>query len=290
MLAIIPYRVDVPQERFPIANYLIIASCIIMFFVSWSNPKQLLEPFVLNSFSITKMIGSCWLHADLLHLLGNMIFLLVFGNAVCAKLGNIIYPIIYIAICIIAGTVYMLIDGSPVIGASGVINGIVGMYVVWFALNEISCFVWVLFILKSISVDSFWVIIVFVCFDLYGIISDGQGIAYMAHLTGFITGFGIAVFLLKSGHVTMTRYESSLLDILGIPIEHRQSSSDEISTNDTQPDKKPLFGKKKKSKVDQIVIYCQCGKKLRFELEHAGKMTKCPDCSSLIRIPNAVEL
>lgn len=85
---IIPYRVDVPTERHPVANWGILALTVLSFgaLLAWTEP--LVEALVLINWSPLRMIGHLLLHAGLLHLVGNLIFLWVFGNAVCAKVGN----------------------------------------------------------------------------------------------------------------------------------------------------------------------------------------------------------
>jgi membrane associated rhomboid family serine protease len=157
-------------------------------------------------------------HSSLLHLLGNMLFLWVFGNAVCAKVGNLAYPFIYFGLGLAAGPTAHLIDPRPAVGASGAINGIVGMFVVWYLLNDVSCWYayWILAggDVGSFSVSSFWLILLWLAFDVCGLIWGGSEIAYLGHLAGFAAGFVLAVGLLLLRLVEMDRGERSLLDVL----------------------------------------------------------------------------
>lgn len=93
-------------------------------------------PFVLDGWSPAGLADHMLIHAHLFHLIGNLVFLWVFGNAICANTNNVIYPILYIAFGVLAAVVHNVLDGSPVIGASGAINGIVGMATALYPTNR----------------------------------------------------------------------------------------------------------------------------------------------------------
>ena len=130
MFLIIPRKVSVPFERWPVANFAIIGLIILAFFalrgtisgyevLFWelAPPKWTLEDFFLHM----------WIHAGWIHLIGNLVSLWVFGNAVCAKVGNVAYPFMYVGLGLAAIVSHILISGEPAVGASGAISGIVGM-------------------------------------------------------------------------------------------------------------------------------------------------------------------
>ena len=94
---LIPYKVDVPMERLPIANWVALALIVAMFPLQVALGEGVLA-FVLNGWALSGLFGHMWLHAGIVHALGNMIFLWVFGNAVCAKVGNWAYLPIYVAL------------------------------------------------------------------------------------------------------------------------------------------------------------------------------------------------
>ncbi len=209
---IIPYHVDVPMARVPVANFAIIGVTCVAHFVFLANDVEITgrlasEPWVLWG-------GHLLIHGDFFHLIGNMIFLWVFGNAVCAKVGNAVYPAVYYALGIAAALTHMLIDGRPGIGASGAINGIVGMFLVWYALNEISCFCLFGVYFGTIAVSSFWMILLWFAFDILGAAMGGDMIGYWAHLGGFGAGIIMAALLMSLGAVQMEPDERSLFDIL----------------------------------------------------------------------------
>ena len=168
---------------------------------------------LLNGWSVRGLLGYMWLHGGFWHLIGNMWFLLVFGNAVCAKIGNLRFLLMYILFGTSAGIVHLLFSGGPALGASGAINGVVGMYLVLFPENGITCYFWFLLIfLKSFVVRSCWMILFWLLWDIVGIFCGaGAGVAYFAHLGGFAAGFGIALLMCIKGWLAMERSEKSLL-------------------------------------------------------------------------------
>ncbi|MCI0356560.1 MAG: rhomboid family intramembrane serine protease [Acidobacteria bacterium] len=209
---IIPYHVDVPMARVPFANFGLIAItclCFLLFTISGYDltEKDVADPWLVGG-------GHMLLHGNLVHLLGNMIFLWVFGNAVCAKVGNFVYPVVYFGLGFVAMAVHLAIDGRPGIGASGAINGIVGMFVVWYALNEISCFCFFFYYTGTFSLSSFWMILMWFLFDIWGALRGPGPVAYFAHLGGFAAGVLLACLLLATGLVRMAPGERSLLAIL----------------------------------------------------------------------------
>ena len=99
-----------------------------------------IRPYILDGFALKGLFGYMWLHGGILHLLGNMLFLWIFGNAVCAKIGNLRYIPAYLGLGIVAGISHLIFTGGSSLGASGAINGIVGMFLVFFPQNEITCY------------------------------------------------------------------------------------------------------------------------------------------------------
>jgi len=177
-----------------------------------------IRPFILNGWSITGLFGHVWLHGGILHIVGNMLFLWIFGNAVCSKIGNIIYLPVYLLLGLIAGISHMLFTGGDVIGASGAINGIVGMYLIFFPINEITCYFLMIFLLrpvvKEFSLSSYWMILFWLAFDILGAMQGGGRVAYFAHLGGFAGGAILAILMLTFKLVKMEPDEKSLLQII----------------------------------------------------------------------------
>jgi membrane associated rhomboid family serine protease len=184
-----------------------------------------LEGWILHGWNPQGLIGHMWLHAGILHLLGNMLFLWLFGNAVCAKVGNKWFPLMYLFFGFVAALAHIMFSGEPMLGASGAINGVVGMFLVFFPENEVNC-IWILFFpyMRRISVSSYWMILLWFVFDIWGAMTGGGNTAYFAHLGGFAAGVVLAVFLLERKWVTMEDYEKSLLQLVGL---HKTKGIDE---------------------------------------------------------------
>jgi len=162
-------------------------------------------------------IGHLLVHADLMHLVGNMLFLWVFGNAVCAKVGNGVYPLVYFGLGVLAGGVSYAIDPRPAVGASGAINGIVGMFVVWYLMNDLSCWYGYWFFgvadVGEFALSSYWMVLLWLIFDIWGLFWGTGNVGYLAHVVGFLGGLGLGVLLLQSGIVEMEKGERSLLQV-----------------------------------------------------------------------------
>jgi len=152
--------------------------------------------------SVWSLLTSLFLHAGWWHLLGNMLFLWIFGANVEARLGRLGYLAIYLATGIAATLLYaafQLDSSAPLIGASGAISGVLGCYFWWFPQNRVRVLV-VLFVFIDVwRVPARIVLAVFVVVDnllpLLAGGAGGEGVAYGAHLGGFVAGLGAAAAL-----------------------------------------------------------------------------------------------
>lgn len=192
---IIPYKVDVFVRRQPISNYLIIVLTAIVFALQPTCPK-LFARVVCRGWSIGGLGGYMCMHLGTLHIVGNMLFLWVFGNPVCAKLGNVFYSLIYIALGIAAAIVHLIFDGRAVIGASGAINGVIGIYLVLWPLNYVKCLFIFIFV-KRIRIAGLWVILWWFILNVLGAATGYTARAYFAHIGGFLSGIILAVILVR---------------------------------------------------------------------------------------------
>jgi membrane associated rhomboid family serine protease len=231
---LIPYHADVPMSRRPWMNWVIIGVTYIVSVylltrppektrvmvggeeVVLREPSKAVEPFILGGEHKSGWVLHVFAHADAFHLLGNMLFLWVFGNAVCAKVGNLAYPFVYLGLGLAAAGVHALAHGGRALGASGAINGVIGMYVVWYALNEVSCVYYFFRAGGTINVSGYWLVLLWLAFDIWGAVRGGEPVAYAAHLGGFFAGFGLAWILLGTGLVKLKEGERSLAAVFEI--------------------------------------------------------------------------
>ena len=144
--------------------------------------------------SVLALFSSMFLHGSWLHLLGNMLFLWIYGDNVEHAMGRLPYLGAYLASGLIAAAGYGLLvaagEGStPMVGASGAISGVLGFYFVWFPRNRVRLLLFPLFFLVW-RVPARLVIGFFVIVDnLLPFLTQRQsGVAYGAHLGGFVAG------------------------------------------------------------------------------------------------------
>lgn len=202
------------MERWPISNFVIIALTCLTFIGQHYVDPQVLKLFVLDGWNPLGLLGNVFLHGGIGHLVGNMVFLWVFGNAVCAKLGNGRYLAVYFGFEFISSLVHLLFDGRPAIGASGAINGIIGMFLIFYPLNSVTMLL--IFIIRyfTFTISSIYLICFWFVFDVWGALSGGGFIAYFSHLGGFAGGVALACWLLKKEIIQPAETELTLLQFI----------------------------------------------------------------------------
>ncbi|MCE5187158.1 MAG: rhomboid family intramembrane serine protease [Planctomycetaceae bacterium] len=288
---IIPYGVDVPLDRRPVMNWLLIAATVGAFALQITAPdEESVNAYVLDGWRIQGLFGHMFLHGGVVHLAGNMLFLWVFGNAVCSKVGNLLYVPVYLLFGLLAASTHLLFDSDPAVGASGAINGIVGMFLVFFPLNDINCLWLISIYARTFSVSSYYMILFWLFFDILGAVLGGGGVAYFAHLGGFAAGVGLGILLCHIGWVKMEDDERSLVRIWQ---EWRQDRADEKlqkqavkaveQAKETKPARTPVAIVQRPV---TIRFLCQCGQRIKVPADLAGKTGKCPNCRQRIVIPS----
>ncbi|MFI5386566.1 MAG: rhomboid family intramembrane serine protease [Fimbriimonadales bacterium] len=139
------------------------------------------------TFALVTILTSMFMHANLVHIVGNMLFLLVFGPAIEAALGSPKYALYYLAWGVVAAGAHIFVNPHspiPVLGASGAIGGVLGAYFLLFPGNRIEIFVPLLaFLTFEVSA---WVLLGL--WFIYQIAAPQQGVANWAHIGGFLAG------------------------------------------------------------------------------------------------------
>ncbi len=216
MRMLVPYRVNTLTCRSPWANLTILVLCIVAFFCEMSDGfnEEWADRLILADWSPLAFIGYQFLHADWGHLIGNMIYLWVFGNALSGVMHDLDFVLAYLGCGVFAGAIHLLIDGTPVIGASGAISGLLGMYLAIYPKNEIACFYW-FFRLGSFELRGYILIIAWFLWDVITAIRGESVIAAWAHVGGTVAGFFVGLLLLKLGRVYRGEYENpTVLELL----------------------------------------------------------------------------
>ena len=135
-----------------------------------------------------------------MHLIGNMVYLWVFGDNVEDRWGHLKFLIIYL-ICGIAASlahiVFNLNSSIPSLGASGAISGVLGAYIVMFPRNRIRVFMGRgIAVLPAYVVLGFWILLQFINqLGQMGRTTESAGVAYWAHIGGFIAGIVFALIM-----------------------------------------------------------------------------------------------
>lgn len=215
----VPYEIETLLDRRPWANWIMIALCVAVSLAFWSGsiPDDVLNELVLQRARPTQILGHMFLHAGVFHLLGNMVFLWVFGNAVCSNTSNRLYLLLFFSCGIASALVHLAMDGNPALGASGAINGIIGIVLAVYPLNRVSVF-WTIFLHGgTFSMRAYGLIIVWFLFDLWGAVARSGGVAYWAHMGGLLFGFVLGLALLKLRLIETTQWDNpTMLDLCGL--------------------------------------------------------------------------
>jgi membrane associated rhomboid family serine protease len=146
------------------------------------------------------LITYAFFHGDFWHLLGNMLFLWVFGDNVEDSLGHVRYFIFYCLCAVGAGLAFYIsvpTSESPLIGASGAIAGVVAAYLVLHPHAKI----WILIFARiPIRISALWVLGFWLAYQIYGIVTSGESeVAWWSHIGGFVTGAILVLFLKRRG-------------------------------------------------------------------------------------------
>jgi membrane associated rhomboid family serine protease len=232
--SMIPLKDYIPTRNFPIISVLIIILNVAVFamdritghyipfahessrglitnyqFIGGITMHYALVPSMVTKHFITALptfFTSMFLHGNWLHIGSNMLYLWIFGNNVEDVLGRFRYLLFYLT-CGLIAAVAQIISGPtssiPIVGASGAIAGVMGAYLLLFPHSRILTLVPIFFFfaffkLPAIVIIGYWVLIQFINASLLGggSMLRGGGVAYFAHIGGFLAGI---VWVLFSG-------------------------------------------------------------------------------------------
>jgi membrane associated rhomboid family serine protease len=153
------------------------------------------------------LLSSMFMHGDLLHLGGNMVFLWVFGDNVEHRAGKILFLAAYLGAGLVGSLAQIWSDtGSPIptLGASGAISGVLGAYLVLFPGNRVTVFMF-RFLTQVPALVAIGIWIAFQVFASFATPAGVGGVAYLAHIGGFAAGV-VAGLLFRALPVRRPRY------------------------------------------------------------------------------------
>lgn len=204
------------RTRIPYVNLSLIALNALAFFAELgAHSQDALETFVRHWSAIPvdytahaglggpaplTLVTSMFLHAGWAHLIGNMVYLAIFGDNVESTLGHVRYLLFYLA-CGIAGALAHIVTSPhstvPTLGASAAISGVLAAYVLYFPGNRV--LVWFAFrviAVPALLVIGLWAVMQFIS-GAGALVrtAEGGGIAYVAHVGGFLCGLALAALL-----------------------------------------------------------------------------------------------
>jgi len=213
---ILPIRTSIRPRRTPYTNYVLIAVNALIFLLEYhQNPatgKLEFQPWV-QQFMLTATRPQLWqfvsyafLHGGLMHIIGNMFFLYLFGNNVNDKLGHIGYLCFYLAGAVFSGIGHTLVSGANVLGASGAVAAITGAYLVLFPQTLITVLYW-LFFIGTIEVPALYFIVFKMIIIDNVIIRYTPYVAYDAHLAGYAFGIAAMTGMLAAGLISTSSFD-----------------------------------------------------------------------------------
>jgi membrane associated rhomboid family serine protease len=203
---IFPVGTDIRLRRRPVANYVIIALNVLVFvftdYLGGEVGERLKALYALDAAwpALPQYLTYQFIHGDVLHLAGNMLFLWIFGNAVCDRMGSLPYTLFYLAGGVFAGFGFTAGAQNPIVGASGAIAAVTTAFLALFPRVHITLLVWMFFIftfqVPAVILIVFkiilWDNIVAPSFDQ----SAASNVAHSAHLAGYAFGFAFALGML----------------------------------------------------------------------------------------------
>ena len=225
----IPLRDTTRSDSFPVVNTILIISNVIVFLYELSLGQGFnhfifqhgLIPGSLLSSTNTEIVErfspfftSLFIHGGFLHLLGNILFLYIFGDNVEDKMGHFKYLVFYI-ICGFSAAIFQTLTNIhspiPMIGASGAISGVLGAYLIFFPKSRILTLLPIFFFIQLIHIPAAVFIFVWFIFQfLSGMATLPAkpgigGVAFWAHIGGFVSGLILARFFHKGGSIRISR-------------------------------------------------------------------------------------
>lgn len=209
----IPLRDENPTRTSPIVTIaLITANAAVYLYQLTLPPKELF--YFISEYGMTParllgfapalhagppgaltLVTSQFIHGSLFHLLGNMLYLWIFGNNIEDILGKTRFILFYLFCGVIAAIAHLALNPYstlPMVGASGAIAGVLGAYLITFPGTRIQTLVILIFFVTTVRVPAFYVLGLWFVMQLFYVL-DSSGdqstnVAYMAHIGGFVVG------------------------------------------------------------------------------------------------------
>jgi len=227
---VIPLRDTIPSRRFPIVNTALIVINVLVFLIESIMPAGLQNTFI-STWGLTPirfwqapgldtwlpLLTSMFLHGGWWHVISNMLALYIFGDNIEDRLGPVKYLVFYLVGGIIASGAHLVAySGSrvPTVGASGAIAAVLGAYLILYPRSRVVTLVPIFYFLRMVEIPApiylgFWFISQF----FNGILAlgaadvfSGGGVAWWAHIGGFVYGVAVVWLLVPRQRPPATHY------------------------------------------------------------------------------------
>ncbi len=210
----LPIKDDIPTVRKPVLTISLIVVNVLVFLYQQSlglYAQDFIWQFGVVPWEITNfasltpnthvpngltLFTSMFLHGGWLHLGSNMLYLWIFGNNVEDKLGPVHFIIFYFAVGVLAALAFVVINPSsqvPLVGASGAVAGLLGMYIVAYPRARVLTILWIFFFIRLVWLPAVFFLGLWFVLQLFSSLptlagGGTGGIAYVAHVAGFAAG------------------------------------------------------------------------------------------------------
>lgn len=211
-----PIRDHNPSAQTPYVTYALIAANVAMFLLTLSDSPfsiGLFNQFALYPLAVSHgeglwgLLTHMFLHAGFMHIIGNMLFLWIFGDNLEEQMGHAGFLVFYLA-CGLAAAAAQILDAPmspiPMVGASGAIAGVMGGYLLMFPRARVDIVAIFIVFFKIFTLPAWTVLGLWFALQLFGgftVSGENGGVAYWAHAGGFIAGLVLALplFLRRGG-------------------------------------------------------------------------------------------
>lgn len=214
-----PIRDHNPSGRVPYVTYALIAANILIFvsftglasdqvrYAAFLGDWAMVPAEVVAGEDTHTLFSSMFLHAGIMHLAGNMLFLWIFGDNMEDALGHIGFLVFYLASGLVADLAHVLADPSsliPTVGASGAIAGVMGGYLLLYPRAKVDILLIFIVFFRLFTLSAWIVLAIWFGMQIIGGAMTGSemgGVAYWAHAGGFVAGvlFALPYWLSKGG-------------------------------------------------------------------------------------------
>jgi membrane associated rhomboid family serine protease len=227
----IPLRDTIPSRTVPIVNYVLIVANGLVFFYELTLgadlpyfltrygvvPARFFNPHLfgedLLGAAVLPLITFMFLHGGWFHFIGNMLYLWIFGDNVEDRIGHLRYLIFYVLCGLVSGLAQLFLYPSsqlPIVGASGAIAGVMGGYLLLYPFARVVTLFFFFFFVHIVEIPAlfflgFWFVFQFLSGSL-SLAGEGGGVAWWAHIGGFLCGALLIFPLRKKGKQVIRRY------------------------------------------------------------------------------------